>query len=227
MIERPHQKIPRGQTAYQRIIGEIRNGTLQPGDRLTETDLAARLGISRTPVREAIRQLETDGLVVHMPRLGATIRTLGPAEISELYDMRAVLEGAAAQFAARAASNVELNELEALHDAMMAAPDGDAMFGLNQQFHFALLDAARNRFLIKAVGAIHKTLLILGPSTIAETDRASMALTEHVAILTALKARDPKAAGDAMRHHIEAAHQARMRQSRQLRSRLGPLDDPY
>ncbi len=214
MESKPKSDLPQGQDAYQRIVAEIRAGTLLPGDRLTETDLAQRLGISRTPVREAIRQLEADGLVVHTPRLGATIRTLDHAEISELYDMRAVLEGTAARFAARAASEVELGELAAIHAAMAAPASAEVLARLNQQFHRALLDAARNRFLLRAVGAIHKTLLILGRSTMEADDRAAAAHAEHARILAALTARDPDAAEAAMRAHIAAAHAARLRQLR-------------
>jgi DNA-binding GntR family transcriptional regulator len=85
-------EIPQGQTAYRRLLDDIRNGALLPGARLRETELAERLGISRTPVREAIRQLEADGLVTHLPRQGATIRSLDHGEVIELYEMRAVLE---------------------------------------------------------------------------------------------------------------------------------------
>ena len=81
-----------GESAYQRLLDAIRRGTLQPGARLIETDLARHLGVSRTPIREAIRQLEADGLVVHLPRLGAAVRSLDYAEVMELYEMRAVLE---------------------------------------------------------------------------------------------------------------------------------------
>lgn len=205
--------LSQGQDAYHRIVAEIRMGTLRPGDRLTETELAKRFGISRTPVREAIRQLEADGLVTHIPRVGAAIRRLDHAEISELYDMRTVLEGTAARFAARAASDVELSELQAIHTAMAAAT-GAALYPINRQFHGALLNAARNRFLNRAVEAVHKTLLILGPSTMEIGDRATAAITEHAAILQALQHRDPDAAEAAMRHHIEAAHRARLRQQR-------------
>ncbi|MFQ6550927.1 GntR family transcriptional regulator [Aestuariibius insulae] len=217
--------IPQGQDAYHRIIAEIRSGAMVPGDRLTEVDLAERFGISRTPVREAIRQLEADGLVTHTPRRGATIRTLGPAEISELYDMRAVLEGAAAQFAARAASEVELAELSEIHQAMTKTSDAEELYRLNQHFHAGLLDAARNRFLMKSVAAVTKTLLILGRSTMEEGDRASEALSEHAKILAALEARDPETAGNVMRAHIAAAHRARLRQLRDLREDREIADD--
>lgn len=214
-MTRSSADIPHGQDAYHRILGEIRDGKLLPGDRMTETELAARLGISRTPVREAIRQLEGDGLVTHVPRVGATIRRLDHAEISELYDMRSVLEGTAARFAARAASEVELDELAAIHTQMKAA-EGREIYHLNSAFHAALLNAARNRFLVKAVGAIHTTLLILGPSTLEQDERAASANDEHARVIAALRARDQDTAETAMRAHIEAAHRARLRQLRTL-----------
>jgi DNA-binding GntR family transcriptional regulator len=136
--------LPPGQDAYQQIVRDIRVGDLLPGDRLTEVELAARFGMSRTPVREAIRQLEADGLVMHLPRLGATIRTLDHSEISELYDMRAVLESTAARFAARSASEVELSEIEAIQMAMCEARSVEERYRQNQNFHAAILDAARN-----------------------------------------------------------------------------------
>ncbi|QDC10284.1 GntR family transcriptional regulator [Oceanicola sp. D3] len=213
MTDQKPPELSQGQEAHRRILEEIRAGRLLPGDRLMEVELAKRLGFSRTPVREAIRQLESDGVVSHVPRVGAAIRRLDHAEISELYDMRAVLESTAARFAARAASEVELAELASIQQAM-ATGDGD-VYVLNRQFHAALLDAARNRFLKKAVASIHTTLLILGPSTLREDQRAEDALKEHAAILAALQARDEDAAERAMRGHIMAAHGARLKQMRQ------------
>lgn len=203
-----------GQDAYQRLIAAIRAGELGPGDRLIETDLAGRLGISRTPVREAIRRLESDGLVTHLPRTGATVRHLDYAEITELYEMRAVLEGTAARFAARVASDVELDELEAINAEMPAATSSAALYEANRQFHAVLLNAARNRYLVKSVESIQTTLLILGPSTMEEGGRPEAAIAEHAALIEALRARDPVAAEARMRAHIEAAHRARLRQFR-------------
>lgn len=215
MTEPKQSDASQGQETYAKLLDEIRRGRLRPGDRLTETDLAARLGISRTPVREAIRALETDGLVTHTPRVGATIRALDSAEVTELYEMRAVLEGTAARFAARAAYSSETDELVEINDEMAAAAgDVDRLFIYNARFHLVLRNAARNRFLMRAVDAIQKTLLILGPSTMEETDRVEAALDEHRAIIEALLAHDEDRAEAAMRAHIEAAHRARLRQLR-------------
>jgi DNA-binding GntR family transcriptional regulator len=215
-------EIPQGQTAYRRLLDDIRSGILLPGARLRETELAERLGISRTPVREAIRQLEADGLVTHLPRQGATIRTLDYNEVIELYEMRAVLEGTAARLAARAASSIELDELAALNAELAAAPPGPQARELNRQFHRTLLDCARNRFLVKSMSALQRTLLILGPSTLDDSGRAADAVEEHAEILRALSARDAQTAEAAMRLHIEAALRSRIRA---MRGREIPMED--
>nr|WP_281365981.1 FCD domain-containing protein [Halovulum dunhuangense] len=136
--------------------------------------------------------------------------------------MRVVLEGTAARLAARAASDVELAELESLNTEMARArSDAEAMYRLNRQFHLTLLDAAKNRFLTRSVNTLQKSMLILGPSTLEETERQAEALVEHDRIMAALRARDGAAAEAAMRHHMEAAHRTRLRM---LRDRERPAD---
>lgn len=215
---------PQGNTAYAQLLTELREGRLNPGDRLRETELADRLGVSRTPVREAIRQLEADGIVTHVPRQGATIRTLDYAEVMELYEMRAVLEGTAARLAARAASDIEIEELIEMNRQMAALGDAPQAFILNRQFHAALLDAAKNRFLARSIHALQKALMILGPTTLTEPDRAKTAVEEHVRVLDAIKARDGVLAEAAMRAHIEAAQRVRVRALRALPQRSTGYD---
>ncbi|GHC18891.1 MULTISPECIES: GntR family transcriptional regulator [Gemmobacter] len=217
------EDIPQGQLAYRRLLDEIRRGLLPPGTRLREVELAERLGLSRTPVREAMRLLEGDGLVSHLPRLGATVRSLDYAEIMELYEMRAVLEGTAARLAARAASEVELAELQALNAEFAEASAEEARAAeLNRQFHMILQDAAKNRFLIKSIGALQKTMAILGPTTLMEPDRVQAAATEHARVLEAMAARDGLRAETEMRAHIEAAQRMRLRA---LRARQPKLEE--
>lgn len=211
---------PQGNAAYRKLLDEIRSGRLNAGDRLRETDLAERLGVSRTPIREAIRQLEADGIVTHVPRQGATLRTLDYAEVMELYEMRAVLEGTAARLAARAASDIEIEELVALNRELAEAGDSAQAVVLNRQFHTAILDAAKNRFLARSMISLQKALMILGPTTLTQADRAERAIDEHLGILDAIKARDGALAEAAMRAHIEMAQRVRVRA---LRS--GPIFD--
>ncbi|MCC5959052.1 MAG: GntR family transcriptional regulator [Rhodobacteraceae bacterium] len=206
--------LSQGQSAYDRLLDEIRHGTLPPGARLREVELAARLGISRTPVREAIRRLEADGLVEHLPRQGASLRRLSYAEVMELYEMRAVLEGTAARLAARAASGLELRELAEINTEMTSNATPAEIVRLNRQFHSALINAAKNRYLQRAIGAMGRTLLILGQSTLFDPVRIASAAQEHDQLLQALHARDGTAAEAAMRTHIEAAHRIRLRQLR-------------
>ncbi len=211
-----------GNAAYVTLMNEIRDGKLVPGDRLREVELAARLGVSRTPVREAIRQLEADGLVTHLPRQGASVRQLEYPEVMELYEMRAVLEGTAARLAARTASDVELAELTAINEDMRACDSAEEAARLNRVFHAALLDASKNRFLHKSMMGLHRALIILGPTTLSQTLRFENAVDEHDSVLAALRARDGAAAETAMRAHIEAAQQVRIRALRATNPALTP-----
>jgi DNA-binding GntR family transcriptional regulator len=204
-----------GQDVYWQLLEEIRAGHLAPGARLTETELASRLSVSRTPVREAIRRLEADGLVTHEPRVGAMVRRLDYTEVMELYEMRSVLEGAAAKMAARSASAVEIEELSAINEDLAQATDDPVRSAaLNQRFHLALMDAARNRYLVRSVQGVHRNLLILGPTTLEEAGRAKAAVAEHSEILDAIAARDGASAEAAMRRHMDAAQRVRLRQMR-------------
>ena len=205
-----------GESVYERLCEDIRAGVLAPGSRLREAEIAERLSVSRTPVREAIRRLEAEGLVDHLPRSGATVRRLDYSETMELYEMRTVLEGTAARLAARAASPVELEELQAINAEMRAA-DGqpERLVRLNRQFHRRLLEASRNRFLLRAMATVENTLLILGASSMHLPERAVAAVAEHGEVLDALLIRDGAAAEAAMRRHMERAQFARLQILRQ------------
>lgn len=202
---------PQGEQAYQRLIEAIARGELPPGTRLRETELSERLGLSRTPVREALRALEADGLVQHQPRHGAMVRQLDHAEVMELYEMRAVLEGTAARLAARMASDIELQALRALNADFAAAPDPRTAAEFNRQFHDTLVGASRNRFLLHAVEGLRKTMLILGPTTMSIESRVQEAATEHAEVIAALQERDGPRAEHLMRGHIEAAQLSRLK----------------
>lgn len=129
----------------------------------------------------------------------------------ELYEMRSVLEGTAARLAARAASDIEIEELFDMNQQMAQLGSAPEAFLLNRQFHAALLDAAKNRFLVRSIQTLQKALMILGPTTLTEPDRAQKAVEEHYGVLDAIKARDGARAQVAMCAHIEAAQRVRVR----------------
>ena len=151
-------------------------------------------------------------------KFGFRLDDLRPPPFEGPQGIRAVLEGTAARLAARAASDVELSELVALNDDF-AACGGDPLraSAANRRFHRALQDAAKNRFLARALDGLEKTLLILGPSTLSDPDRSAAAVQEHAAILAALSAHDGAAAEAAMRSHIEAAQRARLKSLRDMK----------
>ncbi|MGI3170300.1 GntR family transcriptional regulator [Pseudooceanicola sp. C21-150M6] len=202
---------PEGASVYERLVAALRRGDIRPGARLMEVELAARFETSRTPVREALRRLEAEGLITHVPRAGATVRRLDYAEIVELYEMRAVIEGTAARLAARVASAVEIAALTEINHALRGARGSEAA-ALNRQFHRQMLEAARNRFLSRSAETLELTMSILGPSTLEDEARAEAAQAEHALVLEALVARDGAAAEMAMRAHLEGAQGQRLRQ---------------
>lgn len=201
-----------GDAAYQSLIAAIRSGDYAPGDRLREEDVAQRLTLSRTPVREALRRLENNGIVEHRPRIGAVIRRLSHTEVVELYEMRVVLEGTAARMAAQHGSQAEFDALSAMNDqieAQRAAPHVCA--AINQDFHQALYLAARNRFLMSSAGAINNALLLLGPTTYTDPQRIDTILAQHDDILTALRDRDGTAAEAAAEAHLQTSLRYRLK----------------
>ena len=203
--------MPSAQTAYDQLISAIETGGLCPGDRLLETELAAKFGVSRTPVREAIRRLESDGIVEHKPRVGAVVRSLGQQEIVELYEMRIVLEATAATMAAQHASVAELDTLDQLNTDMAAASgNAFAVAALNRRFHNCIMNAARNRFLAQSYNALSHALVVLGKTTLASTDRVEQVCAQHHAIIQALRAGDGTAAAQAMRDHMQASLRQRL-----------------
>ncbi|WP_270934147.1 GntR family transcriptional regulator [Falsiroseomonas oryzae] len=199
-----------GQDAYARIREAIRDGTLTPGLRLTETDLAARFGVSRTPVRQAIAKLESEGLLSHEPRRGLTVTRPDHAQVMELYVMREILEGAAARLAAQHATETEIAAMAELIEAepdSMSAPR--TLAEINLRLHGLIYLAARNRYLLRSLEQLSATMALL-PSLLMQGNRAEAAHAEHRAILDALRRRDPQAADDAARAHVRAAQRHRL-----------------
>jgi DNA-binding GntR family transcriptional regulator len=195
-----------GERAYRRLRDGIVQGALQPGSRISERSMAQALGISAQPVREALRRLEQDGMVVTLPRRGTVVAEIGPERLAELGRIRAALEGVAAALAAERMSGEDLAALAGIVRGMRtatAAGDPEALAELNERFHAILQGATGNLFLVKSLEALRAyddlgRLRALG-STPKDMPKA---LREHAAILAALRARDPALAEARMRHHV-------------------------
>lgn len=205
----------RGEDAYEQLKSSIEAGELLPGTRLREAELAGQLGVSRTPVREAIRRLEAEGLVSMMPRSGAVVAALDHQSMMELYDFRCVLEGMAARLVARHASDVEIDEIrELIASEVPLADDPSRLAELNRQLHSLLYRAARNRYLERTLLSLRSAMTLLGGTTMRIEGRSMTAHAEHQAILAAIEARDPDAAEAAARQHLLNAQRARLKLTR-------------
>ena len=201
-----------GAAAYEAVMDAIRRGDFVPGARLREEDVGARLNLSRTPVREALRRLEAEGIVEHRPRAGAVVRQLSHAEVVELYEMRVVLERTAAEMAATHGTEAEFDTLADLNRQIAAERSNPSRAAaINQDFHRGLYLACRNRFLLDAARGLNNALLLLGPTTFTDADRIDVVVRQHGAIIEALDARDPEAAGAAAEAHLQTSLRHRLK----------------
>ncbi|MEM9343304.1 MAG: GntR family transcriptional regulator [Pseudomonadota bacterium] len=201
-----------GESAYDRLHASIREGVFRPGDRLREEDVAERLSLSRTPVREALRRLEADGIVEHRPRQGAVVRQLAHAEVVELYEMRVVLERTAAEMAAKHGTAAEFDALDDLNAAIAEERNNASQAAaINQDFHRSLYLACRNRFLLEAARALNNSLLLLGPTTFTDEVRVDVVVRQHQAIVDALRNGDEEAAGAAAEVHLTTSLRQRLK----------------
>jgi DNA-binding GntR family transcriptional regulator len=178
---------------------------LAPGTWVDEQALAASFGISRTPMREALKVLAAEGLVRLEPRRGCYVAELSERDLDEIFPVMALLEGRVAFEAAGKASDAELARLGALHDALeahAAANDADRFFEANQAFHAALQEISGNRWLKQTIEDARKLLKLTRRDSLNLEGRLKQSLAEHRAILKALRARDPDAAGRAMHDHL-------------------------
>ncbi|AVC46348.1 GntR family transcriptional regulator (plasmid) [Rhizobium leguminosarum] len=199
-----------GHNAYRSILEFIRDGVYPPGGRLREEEVAERLGISRTPVREALGRLQQKGLLQAAPGRGLAIATLDTEQVFELYAMRGELEALVAQFAAQHATNAEIANLQDLNAEFAAATSPREAAKLNRSFHARLYDAARNRYLRAAVEDLQETIALLPKTTFSHENRLESAAREHSALIKAISSRDAHAAADVARDHISRSLATRL-----------------
>jgi DNA-binding GntR family transcriptional regulator len=199
-------------SVYEQLHERIITGELGPGVRLTESDLASTFGISRTPVREALRRLEQDGLVERAAR-GMHVRMRTPSEILEIYEVRIVLETAAARAAAEKATELELARLRQLHELMAASSPDDAtlMMKGNRRFHEQVWTMSHNASLVDLLNRLNSLILRYGGTTLTHQNRWATALAEHAEMIDAIEAGDCERAGLVAGSHMTAARDTRLK----------------
>jgi DNA-binding GntR family transcriptional regulator len=202
----------RSELAYRKLRDAIHAGTLKPGQRIMEIEIAEWLKVSRTPVRDAMRRLESEGMVTHEPRSGLVIAKLDRQAVMELYVMREVLEGTAARLCARHASDMEVEELvELVKTEKQLTGDYEALAQHNQRFHDAIRRGAHNRYLVKSLSAVNDSMVLLGKSQMLLPERAKAAFTEHSEISSAIAKRNADLAEETTRKHVRAAQRERLK----------------
>jgi DNA-binding GntR family transcriptional regulator len=198
--------------AYTLMLEAIEAGVYLPGDRLVESELAERFGVSRTPVREALQRLETQGMLSRDGR-SLIVASLDHNQLAELYIVRAELEGLAARLAARHATDEECHVLRAMlvEDAKLLGGDPRALSRANKRFHKQIHLASHNRFLVQQLDLVHRSMALMANTSLAAEGRAEVAMAEHDQIVTTIEARDGDAAYRALRTHISRAFETRLR----------------
>ncbi len=195
----------------ERLRARIFAHELAPGTWLDEQAIAAELGISRTPLREALKVLAGEGLVRLEPRRGCYVAELTEQDLDDIFPVMALLEGRCAWEAARRGASADFSELAAIHrdlEKHAAANDADRFFEANQAFHSAVQRIAGNRFLVQMIDDARKVLKLTRRDSLRLDGRLRQSLAEHRAILAALQQRDADTAARLMHDHLLSGRDA-------------------
>ena len=197
--------------AYELILDAIDVGIYRPGDRLVESELAERFGVSRTPIREALQRLETQSLLTRDGR-SLIVASLDHNQLAELYVVRAELEGLAARLAAQHATAEEIRVLKDMVSAdRKLVGDPGALSRANRRFHKQIHLASHNRFLVQQLDLVHRSMALLATTSLAVEGRGKAALAEHGAIVDAIAGRNGPAAEAALKAHISHAFETQLK----------------
>jgi DNA-binding GntR family transcriptional regulator len=176
---------------------------LEPGSWIDEMKLAEEYGISRTPLREALKVLAAEGLVTMKVRRGAYVTEVSEKDLSDVYHLLSLLESDAAGVVAERASDAELKELQALHKELEGAVGNrDKFFAINERFHMRLLEVAGNRWRDQMVADLRKVMKLNRQNSLLKSGRVRESMLEHRAIMEALMHRDAKGAIKRMQDHF-------------------------
>lgn len=193
---------------YQEVAELLRerifSHELVPGSWIDELKLAEEYGISRTPLREALKVLATEGLVTMKVRRGAYVTEVSDTDLSDVYHLLALLESDAAGVVAEKATPTQIKELQSLHGELeKAVGNRERFFALNEAFHMRLLEIANNRWRNQMVADLRKVMKLNRHNSLLKTGRIEESLAEHQAIMAALAARDAEACARRMREHFK------------------------
>jgi len=192
------------QDVAERLRQQIFSRALEPGAWIDEQKLALQYGISRTPLREALKVLAVEGLVTMKVRRGAYVTEMSQTDVAQVYHLMGLLESDAAGLVASQASAAQIADLQALHDRLESEVDQrDAFFATNEQFHLQLLALAGNRWSAQIVMDLRKVMKLNRHLSLFRQGRLAESLAEHRAVMAAIQARDAAAAARLMRAHFD------------------------
>jgi DNA-binding GntR family transcriptional regulator len=195
----------RSEQMTEQIEERIATGEYSPGMRLDETELAANLGVSRTPIREALIQLAAAGLVEIRPRRGAIVAEIGPHKLCEMFEVMAELESMCGRLAARRITESEQQTLAVSHEACLAARNAnspDTYYRLNEQFHHLIYAASHNGFLEEQATLLQRRLRPYRRLQLRVRDRMDTSFSEHAGILEAILNKDSDLAAIQLKAHV-------------------------
>ena len=176
---------------------------LQPGSWIDEMKMAEEFGISRTPLREALKVLAGEGLVTMKVRRGAYVTEVSPKDLLQVYHLLALLESDAASELAQSATDTQIAELQALHDALEASTDDrDAFFIANERFHMRVLEMLDNKWLSQMVADLRKVMKLNRHNSLFKSGRVEESLQEHRELMQALAARNAGQAQQCVKLHF-------------------------
>jgi DNA-binding GntR family transcriptional regulator len=182
----------------------IYSRALAPGEWIDELRTAEELGISRTPLREALKVLASEGLVTMKVRRGAYVTEVSTQDLRQVYELLSLLESDAAAVVACSVDAVGKSQLKALHQTLIkAANNTDKFFEVNEQFHMRVLELANNRWRIQVVNDLRKVMKVNRQTSLLKSGRVQASLQEHQAVVDAICSNDAAAAGAAMRAHFD------------------------
>ncbi len=202
--ERPLSPRALYQDVAERLRQQIFARQLEPGSWIDELKLCAEYGISRTPMREALKVLAVEGLVTMKVRRGAYVTEMSRDDVAQVYHLLALLESDAAGEVAARADEAQRSTLRGLHERLeKQARQRDAFFATNEQFHMAILRIAGNRWATQVVTDLRKVMKLNRHHSLFKSGRLADSLAEHRALMAAIEARNPKEATRLMRAHFE------------------------